>query len=365
MVRPRRERMLRVSTSAGRSALPCSSMPTVRRTASVVSVSPFSISSSSSAKSRSARALSAGAPVMVISLPRTWMSLATDALDEPQDLVARAEQADHDLRVGDGDLGLHPGRGPGGGVPVIGRAGGPCATCSRSRRRACWPACGRCPIVSVQRGIASPPIVRWPRSARRPRKSVPPSKVSWCAGEPVGRPVHPDHRARPRPGSAAAAPRPPGRRPCAARPAGPAAARRPPAAGPAGSAAPRARSAPSRQEKTYSKPSLHQRPSTDAVAPPAPAAPGRHGSISAGSCSTAGGEQLVRQRRRSPPAVPDEPSTAAAHRRRRALAAPPAVRRRPGSRAWRRRGRRASTRSPCGTQDQAEPEARAPRAPRR
>src|SRR5690349_21392477 len=76
MVLPRRERMLRVSTSAGRSVVPCSSMAAVRRTASTLSVSPFSISSMSSENRRSAVALSAGAPVMVISLPRTWMSLA-------------------------------------------------------------------------------------------------------------------------------------------------------------------------------------------------------------------------------------------------------------------------------------------------
>jgi phosphate starvation-inducible protein PhoH len=47
----------------------------VRRTASTDSVSPFSISSRSSEKRRSAVALSAGAPVIVISLPRTWTSL--------------------------------------------------------------------------------------------------------------------------------------------------------------------------------------------------------------------------------------------------------------------------------------------------
>src|SRR5690349_14343683 len=75
MVLPRRERMLRVSTSAGRSVVPCSSMAAVRRTASTLSVSPFSISSMSSENRRSAVALSAGAPVMVISLPRTCTSL--------------------------------------------------------------------------------------------------------------------------------------------------------------------------------------------------------------------------------------------------------------------------------------------------
>jgi hypothetical protein len=48
----------------------------VRRTASAVSVSPFWIISRSSLKIRSTRALSPAVPVMVISLPRTWTSLA-------------------------------------------------------------------------------------------------------------------------------------------------------------------------------------------------------------------------------------------------------------------------------------------------
>src|SRR5215813_5436177 len=70
--------MFSVSTSAGRSSVPCLSMPTMRRTASRLSVSPLSISSKSSANTRSASALSAGDPETVISLPRTRMSLSSD-----------------------------------------------------------------------------------------------------------------------------------------------------------------------------------------------------------------------------------------------------------------------------------------------
>ena len=77
IVRPRRDRMLRLSTSAGRSASPACSIPSECRMESAVRVCPAATSSSSSSNSRTARALSAGSPLIVISLPRTWMSLAS------------------------------------------------------------------------------------------------------------------------------------------------------------------------------------------------------------------------------------------------------------------------------------------------
>ena len=246
MVRPRRDRMLSVSTSAGRSAVPCSSMPTVRRTASAVSVSPFSMSSSSSVKRRSAGALSAGAPVMR-DLVAAHVDVAGERpLDEPQDLVAGAEQVDHDLRVGDRDLGLHvtaPGRRSaaleGYGVPVIGRPVRPAppALFLGAARGSAHLRIVQLRLVHLHQGAivsARPASATMPLSPHRhtpsgpgsahtgrsPLADVHPVEGLLLAGEPVRRPVHPDHRARPRPGSAAAARRPPGRTPYAARPAG-------------------------------------------------------------------------------------------------------------------------------------------------
>src|SRR6478672_6166066 len=77
MFLPRRDRMLRLSTSAGRSAESAVSIPSAWPTASGVRFWPARMSSNSSSNNRTAMALSAGAPVMVISLPRTWMSLSS------------------------------------------------------------------------------------------------------------------------------------------------------------------------------------------------------------------------------------------------------------------------------------------------
>ena len=90
----------------------CPSIADAAPTASAVEVSPRSSSSISSSNSRAARAFSAGSPVIVISLPRTWMSLVERLLDDPQQLVARAEQAHHGVGAGHDDLGL------GGGLAV-------------------------------------------------------------------------------------------------------------------------------------------------------------------------------------------------------------------------------------------------------
>src|SRR5437879_2983305 len=62
MVRPRREMMSRLSTSAGDSAVPVDSMETVRHTVSVPTCCPRAASVTSSAKTGSANAMSAGSP---------------------------------------------------------------------------------------------------------------------------------------------------------------------------------------------------------------------------------------------------------------------------------------------------------------
>src|SRR6266545_4806611 len=135
MVRPRRDRMLRVRTSAGRSVVPSESMPTVRRTASSVRVWPFSISSSSSVKMRSANALSPAAPVMVISLPRTCTSLTT-ARSMSRNSSSRAPSS-FTMVCGSSTVILVwtcslRSSATGGGVSLIVRPRGPYATCSRS-----------------------------------------------------------------------------------------------------------------------------------------------------------------------------------------------------------------------------------------
>src|SRR4051795_5836501 len=66
--------MLSESTSAGRSSVCWRSIVKDRCTASAVSTSPRSSRVISSSNSWAARSTSAWSPVMVISLPRTWMS---------------------------------------------------------------------------------------------------------------------------------------------------------------------------------------------------------------------------------------------------------------------------------------------------
>lgn len=73
MVRPREDRMSRDRTSAGRSVA-IRSMWMLRSTASGDSSAPEPTNSISSSKRRTTTPLSSGLPVMVISLPRTWMS---------------------------------------------------------------------------------------------------------------------------------------------------------------------------------------------------------------------------------------------------------------------------------------------------
>ena len=63
-----------VSTSAGRTPRSARSMAAVRSTASALRLVPLRSSSRSSSNSSVTRAVSAGLPVAVISLPRTWMS---------------------------------------------------------------------------------------------------------------------------------------------------------------------------------------------------------------------------------------------------------------------------------------------------
>ena len=72
MVRPRLLRMLRLSTSAGRSCVSVRSMPMERSTVSAVSPWPVRTMATSSSSSRSTSATSAGAPVTVSWLPRAW-----------------------------------------------------------------------------------------------------------------------------------------------------------------------------------------------------------------------------------------------------------------------------------------------------
>ena len=146
---------------------------------------------------------------------------------------------------------------------------------------------------------------------------------------------------------------PAGRR-CAARPADPAAARRPPAACPPGRRPRRARRAPSCQLKTYSKPSLHQRPSTARYGAGA-GSPASRRRCRAGSCSAAAREQLVwtssiDHRRGAGGAEHGRPATPVRCRRRRG-----GRRRRPGSRASPRRARRARPGPPCGTRIRPSP----------
>ena len=74
IVRPRADRMPTVSTSAGRTPRSARSMAAVRSTASAVRSVPLRSNSTSSSKSAVTKAVSAGFPVAVISLPRTWMS---------------------------------------------------------------------------------------------------------------------------------------------------------------------------------------------------------------------------------------------------------------------------------------------------
>src|ERR1700722_7182469 len=74
MVRPRADRMPTVSTSAGRTPRSARSMAAVRSTASAVRSVPLRSSSRSSSNRAVTKAVSAGLPVAVISLPRTWMS---------------------------------------------------------------------------------------------------------------------------------------------------------------------------------------------------------------------------------------------------------------------------------------------------
>ena len=63
-----------VSTSAGRTPRSARSIAAVRSTASAVRSVPLRRSSRSSSNRSATRAVSAGLPVAVISLPRTWMS---------------------------------------------------------------------------------------------------------------------------------------------------------------------------------------------------------------------------------------------------------------------------------------------------
>src|SRR5262245_256130 len=77
IVRPREDRMSRVSTSAGRTPDLRRSMGTIRSTAPAVSSAPPASRAVSSSNS-SATAASAGAPEIVISLPRTWISASNE-----------------------------------------------------------------------------------------------------------------------------------------------------------------------------------------------------------------------------------------------------------------------------------------------
>src|SRR6266702_3999944 len=79
MVRPRRDTMSRLRTSAGDSAAPADSIATVRRTASGPMCWPRSARMTSSENTRSANATSAGGPDSVTSLPRTWTSAASSS----------------------------------------------------------------------------------------------------------------------------------------------------------------------------------------------------------------------------------------------------------------------------------------------
>src|SRR5215510_7675078 len=78
IVRPREDRMSRVSTSAGRTPDLRRSMGTIRSTAPAVSSAPPASRAVSSSNSSATTAVSAGAPEIVISLPRTWMSASNE-----------------------------------------------------------------------------------------------------------------------------------------------------------------------------------------------------------------------------------------------------------------------------------------------
>src|SRR5215831_1169273 len=79
IVRPRADRMSRVSTSAGRTPDLRRSMGTIRSTAPAVSSAPPASRAVSSSNSSATSAVSAGAPEIVISLPRTWMSASKES----------------------------------------------------------------------------------------------------------------------------------------------------------------------------------------------------------------------------------------------------------------------------------------------
>ncbi len=74
MVRPRLDRMLRESTSAGRSVVSARSIEITRSTVSGLIPWPVRMIVTSSSRARSASATSAGSPRRVTWLPRTWMS---------------------------------------------------------------------------------------------------------------------------------------------------------------------------------------------------------------------------------------------------------------------------------------------------
>ena len=100
MFLPRRDRMFRLSTSAGRSPLSAVSMPYTRDTESGVRFCPDLMSSSSSSNSRTAVALSAGRAGDG-DLVAADVDVAVElALDDPQQLIARSEQRDHGLLTG-------------------------------------------------------------------------------------------------------------------------------------------------------------------------------------------------------------------------------------------------------------------------
>src|SRR5215469_657104 len=78
IVRPREDRMSRVSTSAGRTPDLRRSMGTIRSTAPAVSSAPPASRAVSSSNSSATTAVSAGPPEIVISLPRTWISASNE-----------------------------------------------------------------------------------------------------------------------------------------------------------------------------------------------------------------------------------------------------------------------------------------------
>src|SRR6516225_7538031 len=77
-MRPRADRMSRGSTSAGRTPDLRRSIGTIRPTALAVSSAPPATSAVSSENNSATRAVSAGEPEMVISLPRTWISASNE-----------------------------------------------------------------------------------------------------------------------------------------------------------------------------------------------------------------------------------------------------------------------------------------------